>query len=151
MSFSHDGQTVATGYWDGTIYLWNAVTGAHLQTLKGHTACVTSVCFSPDGSRLASGSFDQTIRFWKLSTPRPVEHYSPTLPKTTANQIYDNAIRSVMWIVNPGIGEGSGVLIDKSFKLAITNAHVTGTQNAVDIYFQHLMKTENSLKTETST
>lgn len=136
VSFSHDGQTVATGYWDdGTIYLWNAVTGAHLQTLKGHTARVTSVCFSPDGSRFASGSLDQTIRFWKLSTPRPVEHYSPTLPKTTANQIYDNAIRSVMWIVNPDISEGSGVLIDKKFKLTVTNAHVTGKQNTVDVYF----------------
>ena len=135
VSFSHDGQTVATGYSDGTIYLWNVVTGAHPQTLKGHTALVTSVCFSPDGSRLASGSFDQTIRFWKLSTPRPVEHYSPTPPKLTANQVYDHAIRAVMWIVNPGIGEGSGVLIDKKSKLAVTNAHVTGKQNTIDVYF----------------
>ena len=40
-----------------------------------------------------------------------------------------------MWIVNPGIGEGSGVLIDKQFRLAITNAHVSGTQNTIDVYF----------------
>ena len=40
-----------------------------------------------------------------------------------------------MWMVNPEIGEGSGVLIDKQFKLAITNAHVVGEQNTIDVYF----------------
>ncbi len=56
--------------------------------------------------------------------------------KTTANQVYDNAIRAVMWIVNPGIAESSGVLIDKKFKLVVTNAHVTGKQGTIlDVYF----------------
>ena len=56
--------------------------------------------------------------------------------KTTANQVYGNAIRAVMWIVNPGIAEGSGVLIDKKLKLVVTNAHVTGKQGTLlDIYF----------------
>lgn len=40
-----------------------------------------------------------------------------------------------MWIVNPGISEGSGVLIDKQFRLAITNAHVTGKQSMIDVFF----------------
>lgn len=40
-----------------------------------------------------------------------------------------------MWIVNPGIGEGSGVLFDKQFKLAVTNAHVTDTSQMIDVYF----------------
>lgn len=34
-----------------------------------------------------------------------------------------------MWIVNPEISEGSGVLFDKRFRLTVTNAHVTGKQN----------------------
>ena len=135
ISFSTNGQTLASGSADHTIRLWDVGTGKHHQTLTGYTGEVLSVVFSPDGRIIASGSSDGTIRLWKSSTPPPVEHYSPTLPKTTANQIYDNAIRSVMWIVNPGIIEGSGVLIDKQFKLAVTNAHVTGTQNTVDIYF----------------
>ena len=135
LSFSPNGQALASGSADHTVRLWDIGKGKHRRTLAGYTGEVLSVVFSPDGRTLASGSSDRTIRLWKLSTPRPVEHYSPTLPKTTANQIYDNAIRSVMWIVNPGISEGSGVLFDKKFKLAITNAHVTGTQNTVDIYF----------------
>ena len=135
VSFSPNGRALASGSADHTIRLWDVGTGKHHQTLTGYTGEVSSVVFSPDGRTIASGSSNGIIRLWKLSTPRPVEHYSPALPKTTANQVYDNAIRSVMWIVNPSIGEGSGVLIDEQFKLAITNAHVTGKQNTIDVYF----------------
>lgn len=87
--------------------------------------------FSPDGQTPANADANLrgVIHLWRISSPRP------TPPKLTADQVYDNAIRSVMWIVSPGISEGSGVLFDKKFKLAITNAHVTGEQNTVDIYF----------------
>ena len=136
VSFSPDGQTLAsTGILiDHTICLWDVSTGKHLQTLRGHGGSVFSVVFSPDGQTLASGSTDSTIRLWRVSSPRPTKpDFTP--PKPTANQVYNNAIRAVMWIVNPGVGEGSGVLIDKKSKLAVTNAHVTGKQNTIDVYF----------------
>ena len=50
-------------------------------------------------------------------------------------QVYEKAIRVVLWIVNPGMGEGSGVLIDKKFRLAVTNSHVIETQNRIDVHF----------------
>ncbi len=40
-----------------------------------------------------------------------------------------------MWIVNPGVGEGSGVLFDRKFRVAVTYAHITDTSQAVDVYF----------------
>ena len=133
--FSPDGYTLAGwAYYVDNIYLWNPGTGAHLQTLIGHTNEVHSVVFSPDGRVLASAS-DGMIRLWRVSNPPLVYPNPPTPPKSTAKQVYNNAIRAVMWIVNPGIGEGSGALIDKKFKLAVTNAHVTGEQNTVDVYF----------------
>ena len=135
VAFSPNGQTLASGSWDKTVHLWDVSTDRHLKTLTKHTQSVKSVAFSPDGQMLASGSYDKTIRLWKLTSPRPTRSDSSIPPKTTANQVYEKAIRSVMWIVNPGIGEGSGVLIDKKSKLAITNAHVTGKQNTIDVYF----------------
>ena len=133
--FSPDDKTVASGSGDWTVRLWDVQTGKHKTTLTGHTSDVWTVAFSPDGNILASAGHDKTIRLWKLSSQRIVKPDSPTSPKPTANQIYNNAIRAVMWIVNPGIGEGSAVLIDKKYKLAVTNAHVTGKQNTIDVYF----------------
>ena len=56
VSFSPDGNTLASGSWDKTVRLWDANTGSPIRTLTGHTSGVTSVSFSPDGNTLASGS-----------------------------------------------------------------------------------------------
>jgi WD40 repeat protein len=39
---------------DQTVRLWDAGTGAALQTLKGHTSELRAVAFSPDGKTVVS-------------------------------------------------------------------------------------------------
>src|SRR5262249_28716749 len=47
--FSSDGTRLATASADGTIKLWDGVTGQELLTLHGHNAGANCVAFSPDG------------------------------------------------------------------------------------------------------
>ena len=68
VAFNPDGSTLAGGGWDGTIHLWDANTGQHLNTLTGHRSAVRSIAFNPDGSTLASGSQGGTIHLWDATT-----------------------------------------------------------------------------------
>jgi WD40 repeat protein len=64
VAFSPDGSTLASASYDETVRLWDARSGAALQTLEGHSGTVNAVAFSPDGSTLASASYDGTVRLW---------------------------------------------------------------------------------------
>jgi WD40 repeat protein/serine/threonine protein kinase/regulation of enolase protein 1 (concanavalin A-like superfamily) len=64
VSFSPDGQRLASGNADATVKIWDSVTGKELFVLNGHNAPVASVAFSPDGQRLVSGSQDSTVKIW---------------------------------------------------------------------------------------
>ena len=66
VSFSSDGQTLASGSFDHTVRLWDVESGQQIAVLQGHTSYVTSVSFSSDGQTLASGSLDHTVRLWDV-------------------------------------------------------------------------------------
>ena len=68
VAFSPNGQTLASGSWDGTVHLWNPRTSQHKITFLGHSGTIMTVAFSPDGRTLASGSWDRTIRLWNPNT-----------------------------------------------------------------------------------
>ncbi|MFB2896334.1 AAA-like domain-containing protein [Aerosakkonemataceae cyanobacterium BLCC-F50] len=63
VSWSPDGQTLASASSDKTVKLWSKQ-GKLLQTLKNHQESVRSVSWSPDGQTLASASDDKTVKLW---------------------------------------------------------------------------------------
>merc|ERR1740127_247461 len=61
---SSDGQFALSGAWDGTLRLWNLLTGETSRRFIGHTKDVLSVAFSTDNRQIVSGSRDKTIKLW---------------------------------------------------------------------------------------
>ncbi|CAK84536.1 unnamed protein product, partial (macronuclear) [Paramecium tetraurelia] len=66
--FSPDGNTLASGSCDFSMYLLDVKTGLKKSKLKAHTNWVQSLCFSPNGKTLASSSNDNSIRLWDLNS-----------------------------------------------------------------------------------
>ncbi len=65
VSFSPDGEAIATASSDKTAKLWNRE-GQLLQTLRGHLEPVISTSFSPDGELIATASSDSTVILWDV-------------------------------------------------------------------------------------
>jgi WD40 repeat protein len=56
VEFSPDGQTLVSVDWDGTLILWNALTGEIKRSIKNDREKYRDVAFSPDGQTIISGS-----------------------------------------------------------------------------------------------
>lgn len=65
VAWSPDGQHIASGSYDNTAQVWNAMDGSHAFTYTGHPGSVSAVAWSPNGRRIASGSNDNTVQVWQ--------------------------------------------------------------------------------------
>jgi WD40 repeat protein len=68
LSFSPNGQTLASGGEGASVRLWSVQDGTCFRLLQGHSSCVWAVAFSPDGQTLASGSADLSVRLWDVQS-----------------------------------------------------------------------------------
>ncbi len=58
------------------------------------------------------------------SSAAPGDQPAPAPEPLTGQQIYERALKATVWINNPGMGFGSGALINAEDKLVLTNYHV---------------------------
>lgn len=66
---------LATASFDHKVKLWNAETGALLNTLSQHKKAVYTLNWSPDAKLLATGAFDKKVLIWDANTAQVVKSY----------------------------------------------------------------------------
>ena len=85
LAFSSSGDTLATGYRDGSIRLIDVATGRTPAELDRHSDAISSLMFLPDDQTLYSGSYDGTLLAWNARLPaQPAVARMPTEKKVWA-------------------------------------------------------------------
>jgi len=77
VAWSPDGRHITSGSNDGTVQVWDTLTGGQVYTYRGHAdaswghftfgsgGAVNSVAWSPTGSHIVWGSSDTTVQVWR--------------------------------------------------------------------------------------
>lgn len=80
LSFSADGQNVATGGDDGKVKIWNVTSGFCFVTFSEHTSSVSAVEFAKQGQVLFTASLDGTVRAYDLVRYRNFRTFTSPTP-----------------------------------------------------------------------
>lgn len=80
LSFSQDGQNIATGGDDGKVKVWNMNSGFCYVTFSEHTSSVSSVEFAKQGQVLFTASLDGTVRAFDLVRYRNFRTFTSPTP-----------------------------------------------------------------------
>ncbi|MYF55531.1 PQQ-binding-like beta-propeller repeat protein, partial [Candidatus Poribacteria bacterium] len=92
VALNPDGDRVASGSQDGTIVMWDVVTGERIGTFIGHVDAISDIFFSPDGRKIVSTSKDGSVRLWDIATGQ--QEYAIAGYKLTVWKVilYENGI-----------------------------------------------------------
>ena len=80
VTYSPDGQFLATGGDDGKLKIWSTQTSFCFVTFSEHTAAITGVIFTQSGKAVLSSSLDGTVRAFDLVRYRNFKTLTATRP-----------------------------------------------------------------------
>ncbi|KAJ0266258.1 WD40 repeat-containing protein [Hirschfeldia incana] len=70
VSFSPNGQWIASASFDKSVKLWDGVTGNFITGFRGHVKSVYQISWSADSRMILSCSADSTLKVWDIRTKR---------------------------------------------------------------------------------
>jgi WD40 repeat protein len=125
ISFSPDGNRLVGTSFSGTLWIWDATTGAELQTFMRYSG-VVAAAFSPDGKQVVSIAREGKVQLWDASMKLPAVTHSgltPSVsPDTTAGETQVSSVAFLLdgKIVLSGAGDrmrlwdiGTGILLQE--------------------------------------
>jgi serine/threonine protein kinase len=102
LAFSPDGRWLAGGRHDGSVVLWDTVSGRADDVRKPHKQTVLGLRFSADGRYLASGSPDQHVIVWDT---KEKTQQSKILTDFAVNRVAFDPTNSSRFAFTMGTGE----------------------------------------------
>jgi len=72
MAISRDNTTLAVGYTDGEVIVWDRLAGEAISAIRHGDNIINAVCISPDGSWIVSAGNDDIVRLWHCRSGREV-------------------------------------------------------------------------------
>jgi len=130
VTWSPDGQRIASAGEDRTVQVWDALNGNDAFTYHNHSNAVTDVTWSPDGQWIASASEDQTVQVWDATfEPRWLRALALRAGYKYSNyEGHANAVQTVAWspggrYIASGGNDNTVYVWDADTKETITSYH----------------------------
>lgn len=92
LSFSPDGEYLATGDGENMISIWDCGSGDLLMQMQDHKATISEIFWSSDGNQIISSSWDKKINRWDTrdgSLIQSVKHHESEISSMAYNQNLD--------------------------------------------------------------
>ncbi|GMG19495.1 unnamed protein product [[Candida] boidinii] len=92
IQYDNNTNLMMTGSYDGTVKIWNCITGDLIRTLEGHTKGVKALVF--DEQKLITGAMDSYIKVWNYRTGQCISTYAGHEESVLSVDFHDKVIVS---------------------------------------------------------